>query len=155
MLSRPQSTSLGWKMRIGVAAWLCCALGAVPVAAAAGGADGRVAVDSLAALLVLAIDSPSGSAQGYLTGPIAAAIHASGGGPLQFDIRTVRRLGQPGCSRLRIHARLNAPAGGGTLRPRTMDAELNYCRNGRPPASPDAGSTRADGDAQVIPGARP
>jgi hypothetical protein len=111
------------------------------IAGAAMSAQGvpRVPVDDFRVLLVAALDSPAGEAHGILIGPMADAITARGNatGPLLIDVTTLRRYGQPGCSRLNVRFSQEGVVVPGAAAPRkqTLDLGLDYCRDGRPPAS--------------------
>ena len=70
-------------------------------------------------LLISAIDSPTGQAQGVLTGQIANRDHGAlqGSGPILIDVTTERRYRQPGCSRLKLSFSqdgVNLPGASGT-----------------------------------------
>jgi hypothetical protein len=101
--------------------------------------DARVSVENLRALMVAAIDSPTGQARGVLAGNDAASItqHFKASGPILVDVSTERRYQQPGCSRLKVSITqegLHLP-GFATPQRRTIDVGLNYCRDGTPPRS--------------------
>jgi len=89
--------------------------------------------------MVAAIDSPSGQAQGFLSGKQADAItrQFKASTPILIDVSTERRYQQPGCSRLKVtfsQEGLHLP-GFTTPQRRTVDVGLNYCRDGKPPKS--------------------
>lgn len=90
-------------------------------------------------LMVEAIDAPDGSAHGVLTGETAGAI-ARGfatDAPLRIDVTTLKRYSQEGCRRLNVAfsqdgVRLPGAASRGAQR---VDFGIDYCRDGRAPAS--------------------
>ncbi|MDP1692091.1 MAG: hypothetical protein Q8L49_09130 [Burkholderiaceae bacterium] len=99
----------------------------------------RVPVEDVRVLLVSAIDSPNGQAQGVLIGQMASLItdRFRASGPILVDVTTERRYRQPGCSRLKLtfaQDGVNLPGASGPER-RTVDIGLNYCRDGTPPKS--------------------
>jgi hypothetical protein len=110
-----------------------------PLLAGAQGASPRPPVEDIRALLIAAIDSPSGQAQGVLVGKTGSLItdRFRAAGPILIDVTTERRYSQPGCSRLRLtfsQEGVNLPGAKGPER-RTADVGLNYCRDGTPPKS--------------------
>jgi hypothetical protein len=110
-----------------------------PLLAGAQGTSPRVPVDDVRVLLISAIDSPSGQAQGVLTGQMAKLItdRFRAAGPILIDVTTERRYSQPGCSRLKMTLSqdgVNLPGAAGPER-KTVDIGLNYCRDGQPPKS--------------------
>ena len=110
-----------------------------PLVASAQGSSPRVPVDDVRVLLITAIDSPTGQAQGVLTGQMASLItdRFRASGPILIDVTTERRYRQPGCSRLKLtfsQDGVNLPGAIGPER-RTVDIGLNYCRDGTPPKS--------------------
>jgi hypothetical protein len=107
--------------------------------AGAQGGSTRVPVDDVRVLLISAIDSPTGQAQGVLTGQMASLItdRFKAAGPILIDVTTERRYRQPGCSRLKLtfsQDGVNLPGVSGPER-KTVDIGLNYCRDGTPPKS--------------------
>ena len=110
-----------------------------PLFAGAQGGLLRVPVDDVRVLLISAIDSPTGQAQGVLTGQMANLItdRFRAAGPILIDVTTERRYRQPGCSRLKLtfsQDGVNLPGASGPER-KTVDIGLNYCRDGTPPKS--------------------
>lgn len=97
----------------------------------------RVPVDSLRPLLIAAIDSPQGAAQGALTGDFAEALRRkfATAAPLEINVTTERRLAQPGCSRLKVVFSQTGVvmAAGSAPENKTMEFALNYCRDGSAP----------------------
>ena len=117
------------------------ALVAIAFPAVAGAQTGspRVPVEDIRVLLISAIDSPTGQAQGVLIGQTANLITGRfrATGPILIDVTTERRYRQPGCSRLKLtfaQDGVNLPGAPGPER-RTVDIGLNYCRDGMPPRS--------------------
>ena len=109
------------------------------LAVGAQGGSTRVPVDDVRILLISAIDSPTGQAQGVLTGQMASLItdRFKAAGPILIDVTTERRYRQPGCSRLKLtfsQDGVNLPGASGPER-KTVDIDLNYCRAGTPPKS--------------------
>jgi hypothetical protein len=110
-----------------------------PLVANAQGSSSRTPVEDVRTLLVAAIDSPSGQAQGVLVGQVANLItgHFRASGPILIDVSTERRYRQPGCSRLKLtfsQDGVHLPDAAGPGR-KTVDIGLNYCRDGTPPKS--------------------
>ena len=105
-----------------------------PLVAGAQSGSTRVPVDDVRVLLISAIDSPTGQAQGVLTGQMASLItdRFKAAGPILIDVTTERRYRQPGCTR-QVDA-VNLPGASGPER-KTVDIGLNYCRDGTPPKS--------------------
>ena len=103
----------------------------------------RPPVTDLRVLLLQALDSPLGRAQGKLVGEWADAItkkfSGSGikAGDILVDVHTLKRYAQPGCSRLNMRLAQDGVLLPGAKEPRlqTMDVGLNYCRDGQPPKS--------------------
>jgi hypothetical protein len=93
----------------------------------------------LRTLLVAAIDSPAGEAHGQLTGDIAKMFsdRFRTSAPVLIDVTTERRYSQPGCSRLKVRFAQDGVVLPGAAAPqtKTVDIGLNYCRDGKPPAS--------------------
>lgn len=119
--------------------FLACVLCLSAPAAWAQSASTRVPVEDVRVLMVAAIDSPSGQAQGFLSGKQADAIarQFKASTPILIDVSTERRYQQPGCSRLKVtfsQEGLHLP-GFTTPQRRTVDVGLNYCRDGKPPKS--------------------
>ena len=75
-----------------------------PLVAGAQSGSTRVPVDDVRVLLISAIDSPTGQAQGVLTGQMASLItdRFKAAGPILIDVTTERRYAQAGCSRLKV-----------------------------------------------------
>ena len=110
-----------------------------PLVAGAQSGSTRVPVNDVRVLLISAIDSPTGQAQGVLTGQMASLItdRFKAAGPILIDVTTERRYRQPGCSRLKLtfsQDGVNLPGASGPER-KTVDIGLNYCRDGTPPKS--------------------
>lgn len=113
---------------------------AIPLHGQAQVADaGRLPVADVRVLMVAAIDSPSGTAQGLLTGKDAESItrHFKAAGPILIDVTTLKRYAQAGCSRLNVSfsqegVQLPGQQGG---RRHSVDFGINFCRNGQPPRS--------------------
>ena len=113
-------------------ATLLGALGAVQ-------AQDRVPVQDARSLLIAAIESPSGQAQGVLVGDIADAItrRFQGTTPIYIDVTTERRYAQAGCSRLKVRFWQDGVLLPGVPAPRrqTLEFGINYCLDGQPPRS--------------------
>lgn len=99
----------------------------------------RLDVPDVKSLLLAAIDAPDGRASGVLKNADTHAIstHFGATSPVSVDVATLLRYAQPGCRRLAVRiwqegVRLNAQQAPGT---QTMQFDINYCRDGRPPAS--------------------
>lgn len=111
----------------------------LPIVAGAQASPSRVPVEDVRVLLVSAIDSPTGQAQGVLIGKTASLItdRFRASGPILIDVSTERRYRQPGCSRLKLtfsQDGVNLPGASAPER-KTVDIGLNYCRDGTPPKS--------------------
>ena len=114
-------------------------LAALPAALAAVQAQDRVPVQDARSLLIAAIESPSGQAQGVLVGDIADAItrRFQGTTPIYIDVTTERRYAQAGCSRLKVRFWQDGVQLPGVPAPRrqTIEFGINYCLDGQPPRS--------------------
>lgn len=120
---------------------------AVSAAAAAAGDEinantnqrNRIQAIELRSLLVQAIDSPTGQAQATLAGSEAQAITSrfKGSTPIFVDVSTLKRYRQAGCRRLRLALWQGGVALPGASAPqqRSVWFDMNYCRDGAPPAS--------------------
>ena len=111
----------------------------LPAVAVAQASPPRVSVEDIRVLLVSAIDSPTGQAQGVLIGRVANLVteRFRASGSILIDVTTERRYRQPGCSRLKLTLSqdgVNLPGASGPER-QTFDIGLNYCRDGLPPKS--------------------
>ena len=102
-------------------------------------AQDRVPVQDARSLLIAAIESPSGQAQGVLVGDIADAItrRFQGTTPIYIDVTTERRYAQAGCSRLKVRFWQDGVQLPGVPAPRrqTIEFGINYCLDGQPPRS--------------------
>ena len=122
---------------------IACILSAASCVHAQQEAMDRPPVTDLRVLLLKALDSPQGRAQGKLVGEWADAItkkFSSSGtkaGDILVDVHTLKRYAQAGCSRLNIRLAQDGVLLPGAKEPRlqTMDVGLNYCRDGQPPKS--------------------
>jgi hypothetical protein len=99
----------------------------------------RLPVADVRVLMVAAIDSPSGSAQGLLTGKDAESItrHFKASSPILIDVTTLKRYAQAGCSRLNVsfsQEGVQLPGQQGPKR-HSVDFGINFCRDGQPPRS--------------------
>lgn len=99
----------------------------------------RTQVEEIKPLLLQAIDAPDGRARGRLVGRLADAITAKfkGTSPILIDVDTEKRYAQAGCRRLKVTVWQEGVLLPGAAAPRrqTIEVGLNYCRDGRPPAS--------------------
>lgn len=104
-----------------------------------GNAIPRTPVPEARALLLAAIQAPSGDAHGVLTGEIADAISKrfAATSPIFIDVTTERRYRQPGCSRLKVLFWQDGVLlpGASSARKQTMEMGINYCLDGLPPRS--------------------
>lgn len=121
----------------------------IPTAQAAGtergsevGTTHRNPVEDLRVVLVQAIDAPDGQAHAVLAGASAEAITAKFKATSQIfvDVSTLKRYSQEGCRRLRLAlwqdgVVLPGPLGASGPQRRSVSFDLNYCRDGSPPAS--------------------
>lgn len=115
------------------------ALVAASMATAQPADSGRVPVTDVRVLMIAAIDSPTGTAQGVLTSKDAESItrHFKATGPILIDVSTVKRYAQSGCARLKLSFTQDGVQLPGQATPRrnTVDFGINYCRDGQPPKS--------------------
>jgi hypothetical protein len=90
----------------------------------------RLPVSNLAPLLKLAIDQ--GAARGILVGPAAeyARRKFDTDAPIEVDVRAIRALPQPGCSRLEVTTRQKNVLENGQRGDKTLRWQLSYCRDG-------------------------
>lgn len=102
----------------------------------------RPPVQDLRVVLVHAIDAPDGQAHAVLVGAVADAITAKfkATSPIFIDVSTLKRYSQEGCRRLRLAlwqdgVVLPGTFGANVPQRRTVAFDLNYCRDGSPPAS--------------------
>lgn len=100
----------------------------------------QTTVHDIRRLLVEAIDSPDGASHGTLQGDAAQVItrHFGAASTIVVDVRTERRLAQPGCSRLNLVLRQDGVLLPGAAAPRqqTIAFGLDYCRDGSSPRPP-------------------
>ena len=82
-------------------------------------------------LLLMAIDSPDGRANGVLTDAIADRFRLATGStlPVLVDVSTLKHFRQEGCRRLNLRIRQEG-AGKGQF---GIDYGINLCRDGSPP----------------------
>ncbi|RZI40137.1 hypothetical protein EGT07_25120 [Herbaspirillum sp. HC18] len=90
-------------------------------------------------LMIAAIDSPTGTAHGVLTGETADVLRQKfkSKTPVLIDVSTEKRYAQAGCSRLKLRFwqdDVQLPGAAGPRR-QTIEFGINYCRDGRPPRS--------------------
>ena len=115
------------------------AFAAASVATAQPADGGRVPVTDVRVLMIAALDSPTGTAQGVLTSKDAESItrHFKATGPILIDVSTVKRYAQAGCARLKLSFAQDGVQLPGQTAPRrsTVDFGINYCRDGQPPKS--------------------
>lgn len=90
----------------------------------------RIPVSELKPLLKIAIER--GEARGVLTGESAVYMKQKFGttAALEIDVRTLHPLPQPGCSRLEVTSRQNGVLEKGKRDDKTLNYQLNYCRDG-------------------------
>lgn len=116
------------------------ALVAASVATAQLADGGRVPVTDVRVLMIAALDSPTGTAQGVLTSKDAESItkHFKATGPILIEVSTVKRYAQAGCARLKLSFAQDGVQLPGQTTPKrnTVDFGINYCRDGQPPRSP-------------------
>lgn len=105
-------------------------------------AASRESIQDLRVVLAQAIDAPDGQAHAALVGAAAEAITAKfkATSPILVDVSTLKRYSQEGCRRLRLALSqegvvLPGVYGGEGPHRRTVSFDLNYCRDGSPPAS--------------------
>lgn len=88
------------------------------------------------ALMMRALNSPSGIARGIIEGKEADKIHEATGSndPLRGEVTTIKRYKEEGCSRLAVKlTQPNTPTRQGTRTDFVLNYELNLCQNGMPP----------------------
>jgi hypothetical protein len=91
---------------------------------------------SVRALLMQALATPDGRAQGIIEGNEANAIHAATGAtdPVRAEVSTISRFKQAGCSRLAVKLiQPNTITKQGVKADFALNYELNLCQDGRPP----------------------
>lgn len=90
----------------------------------------RIPVSELKPLLKIAIER--GEARGVLTGESAVYMKQKFGttAALEIDVRTLHPLPQTGCSRLEVTSRQNGVLEKGKRDDKTLNYQLNYCRDG-------------------------
>lgn len=85
-------------------------------------------------LLVAAINSPHGVAQGVMIGEVANVMLRRMGSdhPIEVDIKTLRDLPQEGCKRLEVTTRQKAVIEPGKKEPKDMalSYQISFCANG-------------------------
>lgn len=90
-------------------------------------------------LMIAAIDSPSGTAHGFLKGKFAEAMtkRFHGKTPIHIDVSTEKRYAQKGCSRLKVLFWQDGVQLPEVPLPRkqTVEIGINFCRDGSPPRS--------------------
>lgn len=121
------------------AAWLGACAGLLAPGPSLAGTPERTPVPDPRPLLLAALQSREGQAQGVLTGETAEAItrHFAASSPIYIDVSTLKRYAQPGCARLNVRfwqegVKLSAEA---APRRQTIDFAMNYCMDGLPPKS--------------------
>lgn len=99
----------------------------------------RAPVPDARPVMLAAIQAPDGQAHGILTGEMADAITKRFGAtsPIYIDVATEKRYAQAGCSRLKVTFWQDGVRLPGATAPRrqTMDFDIDYCLDGRPPQS--------------------
>ncbi len=90
----------------------------------------RIPVPDIKSLLKLAVER--GEARGVLIGESGAYMKQkfSTTAALEIDVRTLHALPQPGCSRLEVTSRQNGVLEKGKREDKTLNYQLNYCRDG-------------------------
>jgi hypothetical protein len=85
-------------------------------------------------LLVAAINSPHGIAQGVMVGEAAEVMLRRMGSahPIEVDVKTLRDLPQEGCKRLEVTTRQKAVIEPGKKEPKDMalSYQISFCANG-------------------------
>ena len=118
-----------WRLRAAAAAFcvLTPALAAPPPTPA----------NAIKDLLVRALKSPAGAANGVLPGPPAEYLRAQFAtqAPVNIAVTTLNRYVQPGCSRLRVRFSQDGVVLPGESVPKRqfVQVDLNYCLDGKPP----------------------
>ena len=115
------------------------AFAAATLATAQSTGGDRVPVTDVRVLMIAALDSPTGTAQGVLDSKDAESItrHFKATGPILIDVSTVKRYAQAGCARLKLSFAQDGVRLPGQSAPtrNTVDFGINYCRDGQPPKS--------------------
>lgn len=103
------------------------------------GAPDLPRVEDARPLLLAALRAPDGEARGLLEGELAQAItrQFEASGPIHIDVTTLHRYRQIGCSRLNVAVWQEGVTLPGAAGPQTqrIDFGIDYCLDGRPPAS--------------------
>ena len=114
----------------------CATLVALILLAVAPGLSAATEYTSVKPVMLEALDSPGGVANGVLVGPIADKFSASTGSPapVVVDVTTLKRFKQEGCKRLNVRLKqANVPTKEGKLAEFGVDYGLNLCRDGSSP----------------------
>lgn len=130
----------------------CAALVAVILLTAAPNLSAAGEYTSVKAAMLEALDSPDGTANGTLVGPITDKFrHTTGSAaPVTVEVTTLKRFRQEGCKRFNVRLKqANVPAKHGTLADFVVGYHLNLCRDGSAPAEgmaqDEAGLTQPKG----------
>lgn len=93
---------------------------------------------TLKSLMLIALNSPDGTANGIVEGAVADKIHVTTGAydPIRGEVTTIKRYKEEGCSRLAVKLiQPNTPTKEGTKTDFALNYELDLCKNGQPPSS--------------------
>jgi hypothetical protein len=102
------------------------------LASAAQASDGN----TVKSLMLIALNSPDGTAKGIVEGAVADKIHATTGAydPVRAEVTTIKRYKEAGCSRLAVKLiQPNTPTKEGPKTDFALNYELDMCKNGQPP----------------------
>jgi hypothetical protein len=91
---------------------------------------------SVKQLMVRAIDTPDGKAQGFIVGSIADKFKKSTGssGRVRAEVSTIKSFIREGCKRLNVRlTQSDVPTTDGKTADFGVDYGLNMCRDGSPP----------------------
>lgn len=100
-------------------------------------ATDRMPIKDVRPLLVAAINSPSGVAQGVMVGEVVEVMlkRMGSANPIEVDVKTLHDLPQAGCKRLEVITRQKAVIEPGKKLPedKFLSYKINFCANGRFP----------------------
>ena len=93
-------------------------------------------INTVKALMLMALNSPDGTAKGIVEGAVADKIHETTGAydPVRAEVSTLKRYKEEGCSRLAVKLiQPNTPTKEGPKTDFALNYELDLCKSGMPP----------------------
>jgi len=110
----------------------------------------RMPIKDVRPLLVAAINSPSGVAQGVMVGEVVEVMlkRMGSANPIEVDVRALYDLPQAGCKRLEVITRQKAVIEPGKKLPedKLLAYKINFCANGRFPEQATNAERVIEGD---------